>query len=1148
MAQQSPDSQTSAVPFQPVDGAARRDIGQRLDETLFVEASAGTGKTTSLVERMVNLVVTGRTTLDRIAAITFTEAAAAELRDRVRQRLEEAAVDEARPESEQELCRQGVSDLDQATIRTLHSFAAQLLHERPLEAGLPPGFDTSDEIVAGIKFDEAWNEWLDSVLDDNSVTAPHISLALTLNVTLAQLKALAREFHDSYADLPGVVFTSAAPTIGAAGRETEEKWPEAERLCQLSKNGPGDPLYDRVQSRAVAVRALANTSPGDLRYYRQLRRLLPLSYDRGRQSNWATDPDTGQNACTALKALLADLQETVTEELEDAKRHALCHILTSLSRFMLEYADRRKEEGRAEFQDLLVWARDMLRDNLEVRDYFRRRFTHLLIDESQDTDPIQAEIAMFLAEAAPEGLPRGERPRSWHDVLPEPGKLFVVGDPKQSIYRFRRADVEQMQALQGRMQAAGGRTVSLVQNFRSQRPIITWVNHLFQQWMGDGGGGESLPDGQTPYEAMDYRWSADTGSPVGPRVWALADETNPGPAAAIRRQEAGDIAALVRQIVDRQWLKLDREAASDAGGEKYKPVSWSDICVLIRARTSLATLERGLESANIPYRLESASLIFETQEVRDLLNCLRAIDNPADRVATVAALRSPAFGCSDVDLLKHYESARQFDYLDNAARMGDGPVAEGLAELKNCHDRRLWESPATLIERFVRDRLLMEAATGHPRMREQWRRYRFMVERAWQFAEAGGNSLRAFIAWIDDQISERLRVTETPVPESDEESVRVMTIHAAKGLEFPVVILTGLNAGPNNSAGPALFNRQQGSVEVSIGPSGNTFSTAGYQALAEREKQMSGAELVRLMYVATTRARDHLVLSLRRPQRGGNTPAHIISGYLADRSELWEPVLLNTANLSGQTLHDNDQDEATPLVTVAEHSVAARDIWVEQRRDMIATQGRPSFVSATGLGHVDDDDKPEPVEDRGAEPWRRGRAGTSVGRAVHAVLQSIDLATGDGLHERAIAQATAEGIPDREDEVARLARVAVESDIVRRAVAAGRLWREVPVAAPVGDGFLHGFIDLLFEEPDGLVMVDYKTDSVPLAEVDQAVERYRLQGGAYACAMSRATGKTIKEVRFLYLQPRRDVVLSDLDGAVREAEKRARERLAVSPT
>ena len=148
--------------FTPIDQSVRDDIADNLDDTLFVEASAGTGKTTSLVARMVNLVATGRTTLDLMAAITFTEAAAAELRDKVRQRLEEAAGDIERAGAERELCRAGVTDLDQATVCTLHSFAAQLLHERPLEAGLPPGFDTSDEIVAGLKFDEAWNEWLDA--------------------------------------------------------------------------------------------------------------------------------------------------------------------------------------------------------------------------------------------------------------------------------------------------------------------------------------------------------------------------------------------------------------------------------------------------------------------------------------------------------------------------------------------------------------------------------------------------------------------------------------------------------------------------------------------------------------------------------------------------------------------------------------------------------------------------------------------------------------------------------------------------------------------------------------------------------------------------------------------------------------------------
>ena len=1129
------------VGFTPVDAEARRLIGDDLDATLFVEASAGTGKTTSLVQRVTNLVSTGRATLNRVAAITFTEAAAAELRDRIRARLETTSTDETLGEAERNRCRQGIIDLDQADICTLHAFAGGLLRERPLEAGLPPAFETSDEIVANIKFNEQWDSWLDLHLEGDTDLGPHLELALIFGMTLTHIKAIAMDFHQNYGDLFETPFAATPYPTPEAARRLAGTADELDRLCHYSRLGSGDQLYDHVQDRLRTVRRLCEATDGSPTSYRLLQRLLPIRRNLGRQGDWGTDPATGANACTALKGLLSDLDQAASGEIEQVRRVALVPILDNLRAFAIDYAQQRRSEGRAEFHDLLVWSRELLRSNLAVRDYFRRRYSHLLIDEAQDTDPIQADIAMLLAEAVSGDETGSDRARDWRQITPEAGKLFVVGDPKQSIYRFRRADVEQMKFLQQRLEQSGGRTIKLTQNFRSQKPVVGWVNHLFEQWLGDNADdadGERIS--QASYEAMSARWEAETGSDFRPRVWALSDETIQAGIDAIRQVEANDIGMLLRQMVSDSWVTLDREATEASGQETYRPVRFSDICILIPRRTGLAILQRGLEDWDIPYRLESASLVFETQEIRDLLNCLQSIDNPANQVATVAALRSTAFGCSDVDLLQHLDQGGRFDYLSDTPTGGAGPVHEALGVLRAFHRSRIWESTQALVDRFIRERQLMEVATGHPRMREQWRRYRFMVEQAARFANAGGGPMGAFLNWVDDQINERARVTENPVPESDEEAVRVMTIHGAKGLEFPVVILTGINSSPSRRSNPVIFDRSRGRVAVGVGQRGARFSTPDYEDLSRLDNQMSDAEEVRLMYVATTRARDHLVLSLRRPQRGGNSMADLISGYMVDGPELWESVELKPAAGIPPALPQRADDGSASDDGSPPSMLAVAD-WKAERESMIARLSRPSFVAATALSRHAEDDKPEPTD---PEPWRRGRAGTSVGRAVHAVLQSIDLTTGNGVDHRSSSQAVAEGIPDRETEIARLVRVALGSDIVRRAVASGRVWREVPVAAPVGDGALHGFIDLLFEEPDGLVVVDYKTDAVDDAHFPDSMQRYRLQGGAYAHAVNRITGRPVKEMVFLYLQPDREVALPDLPGAMEEARAAAHELLA----
>ena len=1151
----------------PADQPARRAIAERLDENLVVEAGAGTGKTRSLVERVTALVTTGAATMDGVAAITFTEAAAAELRERIRQSLEQAASSSATPAAETKRCLEAVEDLDQGAIQTLHGFAASLLRQRPLEAGLPPGFETLDATQSDMAFENRWSRWLDATLDGPEAQEA-LRPAFVLGLELRHLREIAAQFHENYDLLTGVSFPTPPIPGPSAARLLADAGPRLEFLSTLAKSP--DTMSAHVENVITLARRMETAVSDPFEAYRLLAQSPQVGSKSGRQTNWNADPDSGSNGAAALKDLLQDLQERITGNLERARAAALGPVLELLRSFAIDYARQRKADGVAEFHDLLVWARDLLRDNLDARDYFRGRYSHVLIDEMQDTDPLQAEIAMFLAEDAPPDAPPTARPRHWTEVKPEPGRIFVVGDPKQSIYRFRRADVQLLRRAQ---EIVGAERLVLSQNFRSRPGVIDWVNHVFGNWMQPG----LQPDmGQPEYiplnsDVEDWKDGDGTGYGSGytnrtaPAVRYIGDAVD-ARIGRVRREEATAIAKTILSSRLEGWPV--RAESSDGA---MRPANFRDICILMPTRTGLEVLELALEDAGIPYRLESQSMIYETQEIRDLLNCLRAIDDPTDQISVVAALRSPAFACSDVDLLAFIEAmgreagaqeaGGQFDYLGQQTGP-PGHVSEAFAVLKEFHARRRWVAPSALIEEFVRCRRLMEAALGERRPRERWRRYRFLIDHARAFAIAGGASLRAFLDWTGRQQSTNARVMETSTPELDEDAVRVMTVHGAKGLEFPTVILTGLNSRRQHRPGPVLFDWREGNVEARVGRQGAYFQTGGYGDLSEADKLRDDEEFVRLLYVAATRARDHLIVSRYRDAKDNNSAAAHIDRFLQGADDLWgEAVALPAA--ASASLDTTLATAAT--ASLADDTAEARQEWAEERKRVYRLRSRPYSVAVTRLAEkskkADQADKADQVDeakqeqDFPDEPWKRGRAGTSIGRAVHAVLQTVDIETGHGLEDIAKAQAAAEGVPDRAAEIARLAGHALSSAIVKRALASRGWWREPPVAGPAppeinapgvdSPGIVEGFIDLLFEEEDGFVIVDYKTDALrSVDDIDRAMKQYRLQGGGYAFALERAIGARVKEVCFLFLQPQREITVEDLPGATNEAEQAALARLA----
>lgn len=1116
----------------PADQAARDAIRTRLDETLFVEAGAGTGKTTELVRRILALVISG-VPVRQIAAITFTEAAASELKDRVRQELESASLATgaftALPDTERALCATALDDLDGASMQTLHSFAQRILMTFPLEAGLPPEIQLMDDIRSRIAFDERWGNFLDDLLADPAYESVLIR-GLTLGLATDGMKQVARAFHENWDRLDHAVFDRPeeghgdfdAGPLASLLREVAEFQRHALSEDRLSQHLERMGYYaGQIEKALQDVEA---ASPGEVRRAAEDRLLrvladgTPIEDKHGQQSNWQGMKPAEIRA--VLKRLSADRDEL----LGHVRSHALAGLLPALVGFALTYAAERRREGRLDFQDLLVLARTVLREHPEVRRTLGAQYRYLLIDEFQDTDPLQAEIAGLLASDAETAGP-------WQTLTPQPGKLFVVGDPKQSIYRFRRADVELYERAR---QAFHARTVLLTTNFRSVPPILQWVNAVFERLF-------QLRPGE-PEHAQPRYISLDGARPaVAPPVVRLIGTGRDAAIDEIRRDEADELVRMIQSARRDNW----RAAASPNAGTRY-----ADMTILLPTRTTFPPIERALEAAGIPYRVESRSLLFATQEVRDLTSILAAIDDPTDDVAVVAALRSPAFACGDDDLVRFTKLHRGWNYRAPSLSTLDGanPVVAAMAALNAYHERRWWVPVSTLVEQVIRERRMLELAFAGHRPRETWQRLRFVVEQARQFVDAGSAiSLRQFVDWLRTQAGEASRVVESVVPEADDDAVRVMTVHASKGLEFPIVFLAGLGAEPFESRPSVLWRAEATGerLEVHIGYVRSAFKTSGYDSVYEDERAMGTHEKNRLLYVAATRAKDALVVSLYH--KSVNVPHETRHGKLQ-----CAPAECITAICSSLGL--TDRVEVPPIVgattemledTTPPETRESRERWVAERAARIRSLARAPRLAATAIAHAEahGDDKPEPEPEE--PPWRRGRAGTSIGRAVHAVLQTIDLKSGDGEAEASRAQAVAEGLPGRQAEIAELVRNARQSKAVRAAVASRRYWREVYVAAEVDGATIEGFIDLLYETSDGLVVVDYKTDEVPNeAAIDTAMARNSLQGAAYAVALQAAIGRPVVRCTFVFVRPKGERDIPDLPAAMRTVKERVPALLA----
>jgi ATP-dependent helicase/nuclease subunit A len=1128
----------------PADADARLRLQHELDRTLFVEAGAGTGKTTQLVGRIVELVLSGELAdVAELAAITFTEAAAAELRHRVRERLERVRGDHVPGSVERHRIDDALDRIDEATISTLHGFAARLLADFPVEAGLPPGFEVADEIAAEVTERERWAELLDELFADPELE-PVLRRALQLGLTVRHLDEVNRSFADNWDRVEGLVI----PEHGLMAIDVGPVLAAIEGAIKCAEGCPAGPRsVERALSELPAFRdrLLAEPDPEH--------QLLVLLHE---PPAFPSVGNARKPELVELKTCLDQARAAIDEHLRALRLDALEPLLIRLRDHTLAGVAQRRHDGEVRFHDLLVLARELLVRHAGARRELGRRHRLLLIDEFQDTDPLQIEIALLLGLADP-----GAVPQDWYDAEVGEGRLFFVGDPKQSIYRFRRADISVFERVRHRFSGHG--PIQLQVNFRTVPSVLHWLNAVFGQLIGP----DDRP-GQAGYRALEPA-RRDHGGPPG--VSLLGGEVDVPSVAALREGEAGEVAAVVAGIPTGDRLVIDPHRP-EAGP---RPARFGDVTVLIPTRAVLGELERAFEARAVPYRIESRSLVFGTDEVRELLAVLQAIDDPADAVAVVTALRSPGLACSD-DALARFRlaggtwnpRAPVSDSLREALG-DDDPVLAAMATLAALHDARLWYPVNELVARVVQELSLVELTTAYRRPRDHWRRIRMVLDEARAFVEAGGEALSDFVAHIEQQADERATRVEAVVSDADDDAVRIVTIHGAKGLEYPIVVLAGLGAEYRPPYDRVLWTET--GAEIALGrQDGERFETPGYAEARGLEEVMDRAERQRLLYVAATRARDHLIVSLHHRTRGeclAKDLAAVVAG-LGDHDETGRPwhrwvdpkALASAASEpvgGGEASERGDHDRPDGSEALA--------AWEAERATLLAAVTRRSVTTPTALaalaaaaataapdegGAADEEagasDEPgDDVEDTPAvrtyEFGRRGHGGTALGRAVHGTLQMVDFADPwAGVTAVAAHQAASEGLDGRVDVVEALARSALDAPAVCEARSGRRWWRELFVSAPLGSGTLvEGYVDLLYETDDGrLVVVDYKTDQGrDAAALDAAVARYRLQGAAYAAVIARAVGRPVNRCVFVFARPTGPAVervIDDLDAAISE--------------
>ena len=833
-----------------------------IDRHICVTAGAGSGKTTVLVDRYLKILREGNVDPQEIVAITFTEKAAAEMKERI---IEELSPQEDGDDSEQNNSLHGFREkMSTAHISTIHAFCSRILREFPFQAGVPANFSILQGIDQKLSLQQILRETLRDIA--TNLNDPHRPELTRLLQRYGGQQRLV-DFFATMINQRDVVAQLMRDIYGERSEaEIRESWKQdmltelmslvdvaefircLNTVLQIAKGKKAEAVRDLTQQLEIVYAENPNSSevPNLLKQI-----AIPITIKNGNIAISAfigtrvdtTDIDTEINrlvsAAKKIKALpLSEEEKDEVETDDDFLISTTRDLLTLYKRISTEYQTAKLSQGKLDFTDLQLRTRDLLRNNKEIRQTLIKRHKYYMVDEYQDTNELQYELVMLLTNEL------------------QSANLFIVGDPKQSIYGFRGADVRVFEKTKQKIiDDNEDSDIRLTENFRSLRDPVGFVNYFFNHLMGDG----SENDFEVEYEALTQARPVKTNGAVEILLGKQGEDS------------ADEYTLIAQHIKNMTGSGATISERGKNGAEGERPIAYGDIAILIRSRRHLPDIENALLEADIPHLTTGGVGFYQRQEIYDIWNYLNFLNEPTENQTSLAAvLRSPAFGISDTELyeISLQEAANFWDKAQKYQIHSDN-LRTAIATLKR-HSQFAHRMPVNqLIVTIVNETGMIGTLKTGKQGQQRWSNYQKLLELARNFdGDENKRTLPDFIEFLDILITEEPQEGQAPI-EASSGAVRIMTIHAAKGLQFPIVILPRLDRGAQIDREP--FIDEAFGIGFSPLKPDDGYRKTEPEIVAHIKNRGSAretAEKKRLFYVGATRAQDRLILSGTLPATG----------------------------------------------------------------------------------------------------------------------------------------------------------------------------------------------------------------------------------------------------------------------------------------